>query len=36
MTKSEINDMAAKQGGLTMTGSYLRPFTVNFTASIKF
>jgi hypothetical protein len=36
LTKAEIDDMAAKQGGLTMTGQYLRPFTVNFTAQIKF
>jgi hypothetical protein len=36
MTKDEVNTQAASQGGFAMTGSYLRPFTVNFTASVKF
>jgi len=36
MTKSEVDAQAASQGGFAMTGSYLRPFTVNFTASVKF
>jgi hypothetical protein len=36
MTKEEVNEQASKQGGFAMTGQYLRPFTVNFTASVKF
>jgi hypothetical protein len=36
MTKSEVDAQAASQGGFAMTGNYLRPFTVNFTASVKF
>lgn len=36
LTKSEVDALAAKQGGLAMTGDYLRPLTFNFTAQIKF
>ena len=36
LTKSEVDELAANQDGLAMSGSYLRPLTFNFTAQIKF
>lgn len=36
LTKDEVDNLAKQQGGLPVTGSYLRPFTVNFTAQIRF
>ena len=35
MTKEDVNNMVEKQGGLPMTGNYLRPFTFNITATFK-
>jgi hypothetical protein len=36
LTKEDVNNMVQKQGGLPMTGNYLRPFTFNITAQFKF
>jgi len=36
LTKSDIDALAVKTGGIPMTGNYLRPTTFNFTCQIKF
>lgn len=35
MTTEEVDKAVKSQGGVEMTGSYLRPFTVNFSLSVK-
>lgn len=35
MTTEEVDKAVKSQGGVEMTGSYLRPFTINFSLSVK-